>query len=1067
MLNKLKLLILIFLQTNFSFSQSRPALKGKITDVNNYVISDVRIKIKDTNRVFYSNSKGEFKIEILENSILIFQHFSYQSQEVVFKGQPFLNIHLKKELNELEEVVVTAYGIKREKKSLGTATFTMNHQELTSGAQTNLANALKGKIPGAIITTSSSAPGASSGVVLRGFNSINGSNQPLFIVDGIPINNFSMFGNDINGSFDFGRGIDGVNPQDIESLNVIKGSSGTVLYGSRAANGVVIINTKKGKSGVLNVDFSSTVTFSNVLKTPTYQKTFGQGFWGEHFLEENVSWGPKLTNEILPWGNFVNNEQQTKPFSFQKDQLKDFYETGIETNKNISISGGKNGSTARLSFGTTKANGINPGDFDVNKRNNLNTSFETIVDKFTFGGKFNYINAKGKGVPGGQISSVANDLLQIPVDIDITSFKNLKNPYNSVSNYFTNYNGVTNPYFRLQNRAVHFNEKKLNASFSVSAKINEHLQLKYQYGIDNTQQNIENSASKIDAEQGSINDFSEVEIDGFYAEATIGMTQENHDFVLNYENSLHKNLSIQSVVGFNQNGIKSTVNSASIASQDIVGVYSFTNSVDQPVLGRNSILGRQFGGISLGKNDLIHGNSERKLIGVFATTTLNYKNELFVTGSIRNDWHSTLPSKNRSVLYGGVNTSWIFTQRIPKNNVLNYGKLRLGYGETGVDTAPYQVHSEFLPSQINNQNLRNLNFPIGNINGFEVSNRLENLDLKAERRKEFEIGTELSLFKNRLGLDVTYYNALVENQILSLPLAPSTGYTSQTANVGTISNTGLELLLNVNWIPNFHDFRWSSTLNYSTANSKLKKLDNRIDKVVLGGIDTTTLIAKEGERIGLLEGSVPKLTEDGQVIVDSYGIPIADSEKEIYGNTQYDYTLGLTNTFSYKNVSLGFTLDSRQGGLMYSRTAEITRFTGNSITTTINNREPFVVPNSVIEVAGGVYEENTIPINADNQFDYYTAEALNRKKVIDKSFVKLREVVLAYRLQDVRLSKKTVLKDLTLSLIGRNLMIWTPKENQFIDPEVSTFGTDLRGQFGEYTTTPNTRSFSFSVKAHF
>lgn len=527
--------------------------------------------------------------------------------------------------------------------------------------------------------------------------------------------------------------------------------------------------------------------------------------------------------------------------------------------------------------------------------------------------------------------------------------------------------------------------------------------------------------------------------------------QLNHDILYDLSLDINEDFTIESTSGFNINIRNSSALSASVGSQDLFGFYSLSNSGEDPA-ATSTI-------------------TESKLYGLYNTTTFGYQNALFLTGNIRNDWYSTLPEENRSVLYGGVNGSWVFTRTFGNlGNVMNYGKLRAGYGEVGVDTAPYQILPVFVPGSADDQGFGSVNFPLGGVNAFEVGNRAPNPNLKPERRKEFEAGFEVEFFKNRISLDFTYYNATVENQILSLPLSPSSGYTNQTANLGNIKNEGIEALLEFSLFRDPEGFEWQTALNFGLNDSELKELDERLDQVSLGGLSTTSLIAIEGEPIALLQGSVPERSPEGQVVVDANGVPVASSTKEVYGDTQYDYTLGITNTFSYKNLSLGFTLDIREGGLMYSRTAEITRFTGNSVTTTFNDREPFIVPNSVqrnISADGTVtYVTNTIPVEEAYMDDYYSATALDRANVIEKSFVKLREVVLSYNVPS-RIIDQTSLESLSFSIVGRNLFLWTPESNQYIDPELSTFGTDLASQFGEFSANPSTRSLGFSIKTRF
>ncbi|MGY5353108.1 SusC/RagA family TonB-linked outer membrane protein [Wenyingzhuangia sp. IMCC45533] len=1063
MQGKLHLLILILLINTLSFSQETLNIRGEVKNNEGEILPYTTILNEKSSQKTVTNDKGKFRLTAEKGSVLSFRFLGYKTKELEVRDSNYLTIVLEKEVSTLEEVVVIGFGIKREKKSLGTSTFTINSENLNHPAASNLSNSLKGKVPGANITSASSSPGSSSGILLRGINSLSSSNQPLIVVDGVPLNNYSVFSGDFTDSFNFGRGIDGINVEDIETLTVVKGASETAVYGSRAANGLINITTKKGEKNKLSVDVSSTVSFSNILKAPKYQNTFGQGFFGQPSLSENVSWGESLNNQDLKWGNTVDGVQQSKRFSAQKNQIKEFYETGIDVAQSISLYGGNDTSYGKLSFSNVNSDGINPGNYDTHDRNTISGAFSTQVGKINFGGNINYVKIDGKSVPGGERFSVINSVIQIPVDIDVNSLSDLDNPYNTVSNYFTPF--AINPYFALKYRGATLKENRFYGALFLDYKLNDLITFKYHFGLDHNSQNVTSFSARVKPTEGSPN-FSRVNDDGFYAEANIMVRQNNHDFTINLEKNHTKKISTTTTIGLNVNEVKNDVSSASVTTQDIFGYYSLNNSVNTPEIGRNSILGRSLAA----NNDLRDGLSERLLYGLFASTTISYNNRLFITANLRNDWNSTLPKKNRSVLYGGINSSWIFTETFKNTqNILNYGKLRIGYGETGLSTNPYNVFSEFLPTSVDNQGFRRLNFPLNGISSYELSDRAENLNLKAERRQELELGTELWFLNNRLGLDFTYYYALTKDQILPLPLAPTTGFSHQIANVGTISNEGLEVSLNVNWLRNYHGFSWSTAANYTVSNSVLEELDGRLDKVILTGTGTTNLIIKEGEKIGLIEGNVPKRSPDGAIIVDRFGIPKVAAEKEVFGNTQYDYTMGLTNTFAYKNLSFSFTLDTKQGGLMYTRTAHITRFTGNSIVTTEDNREPFLVPNSVQEVIGAdgniTYTDNNTSVSSGNLFFLYDSDSQNRNEVIDKSFVKLREVVLKYKLKDILISKAIKIKELTMSIIGRNLKLWTPSENKFIDPESSSFGTDLRGQFGEFSLTPNTKSISFSLKA--
>ena len=1040
------LTLLMALIVQITFAQQR-TVSGTVTDASGLPLPGVNVVKKGTTEGTQTDLDGKFQIQAAPSDVLAFSFIGMKSIERPATSA-ILTIKLQDDSTDLETVVVTALGIKREKASIGAASTTLRSEKITEGAQNNIADAIKGKVAGVVVSNASTDPGSSSGVIIRGFSSLSGSNQPLYIVDGIPINDQSNFSSSLSGGYDFGRGSGDINSEDIESMTIIKGASATALYGSRAANGVIMITTKKGKTGKIAVDFSSTTFFTSILRTPKYQSKFGQGWDGQHFLGENGSWGPAFDGTPRVWGNVVNNSQLLKPYSFQEDQLENFFDTGHSRINNISVSGGTGESTVRLSYSNTQQDGIYPTDADSFERNTLGLSAATKVNKISISGNLNYVNTNGSGVATGQGLSVLNNLMQIPTDIPITEFKDyLNNPFHSVSNYYTPY-GVTNPYWTLNEDGSKYTKERFYGSVEFSAEINKWSSVTYRFGLDQYTDLLRVWRAQVDALPGSPNDGTSTEQPGTYGESSNTIKQINHEVLYNLNFDLGSKLSLASSFGWNMNARSGYSFTGTVGSQDIPGFYSFANTSD-PV-------------------DVTTTRNSRKLYGVYNSSTLSYDEQLYLTTNIRNDWYSTLPTDNQSVLYGGINTSWIFTNTFPAlKSIISYGKLRAGYGETGVDTDPYQVSSIYTQTSADNQGFGNYNYPVNGVNGYSIGNRLSNNNLKPERRKEYEVGLEASFLDNRISVDLTYYDAKVEDQILNLPLAPSSGYTSQTANVGTISNKGFDALVTFSLFKsNNNGFNWSTSVNYSTNNSVLEKLDPRLQQVDLGGLSTTSYIAKEGQAIGLIMGSVPLRDPSGNIVVDANGIPIASSIKEVYGDTQYDYTMGVGNSFSYKGISLDFTFDIRQGGLMYSRTADITRFTGNSITTIYNDRQPWIVPGSVVANPDGSYSPNTTAISTEYQDDYYRADALAKATVIDKSYIKLREVIVSYALP-AKLLEGTSIQKLSLSLIGRNLFLWTPKSNQYIDPESSTFGTDLQGQFGEFSANPSTRSIGFSLKANF
>lgn len=1042
------LTLLAALMMQITFAQER-TVSGTVVDDAGLPIPGVNVVIKGTTTGTQTDFDGKYQIQAAPTQVLVFSFVGMGTKELPATSTS-INVTLAMAATELEGVIVTAVGIRREKSSIGAATTTLKADEVVKGQQANIADAIKGKVAGVVISNSSTDPGASSSVIIRNIKTIGGgSNQPLYVVDGIPLLGNSNSSSSLTNGYDFGNAAADINPQDIESMTILKGASATVLYGSNAANGAIIITTKKGREGKLTVEYTNATSFTQINRTPKYQSEFGQGWDGVHYLIENGSWGPRFDNQPRVWGHVVDNAQLIKPYSFQKDQLENFFTIGTSRINSVSVSGGHGDTTMRLSYTNTQQDGIYPTDADSFERNVLSISASSKVKNLSISGSMSYVNNFGSNVATGQGTTVYNNLMQIPTDLPISEFADYTGPFHNISNYYTPY-GITNPYFTLNSNGAENRKERVYGSFEANYTVNSWMNLTYRFGMDFASERSKVWTARIDAAPGSPNDGTTTESPGSYAESYDHTKRLNHDILANFDFKLTEKLRLQNSAGFNILGDYSNILSASVASQDIPGYYNLANSSQIP--------------------DVSTYETSNKLYGLYNTATLSWDDQIYLTGNIRNDWYSNLPAENRSQLYYGGNTSWIFSRTFPSiEKVINYGKLRVGYGSAGVGTLPYRVFATNAQTNLST-GFGNVNFPINGINAYGVGNVMANPNLKPEIKTEFEIGTEISFFKNRVTIDATYFNSKTNDQILGLPLAPSTGYTLQYANVGKLATKGFEGLININWVRSDDGFNWSSSVNYTTSETILEELDPRIAQANLGGLTTYDYIAQAGQPVGLIKGYVPETDPNGNVVVDVNGIPVAASTKQVYGDTQYDYTMGIGNTLSWKGISLDFTFDIRQGGLMYSRTADITRFTGNSITTVYNDRNPFIVPNSVVKNTAPdgtvTYSPNTTPVDVEHMDDYYRADANARYNVIDKSFVKLREVVLAYKFPS-EILQNTYIQSLTFSVIGRNLFLWTPSSNQYIDPEVSTFGNDLAGQFGEFSANPSTRSLGFSLKATF
>jgi TonB-linked SusC/RagA family outer membrane protein len=1066
---KLSIVMAVLCVSTMSYGQGR-TISGKVTTLDGGdPLEGVSVLVTGTEVATVTNAEGSYSISVPDGSTeLQFLFIGFKTEKVTLSTGNTVNVQMVEDYFGLGETVVTAIGVKKEVKSLGFAATQVKAKEITQTGERSVLNSLQGRVAGVNISQSSSDPGASTRILIRGVSSMTQNNQPLFVVDGVPMTNVSINststegsgGDALNFGFDFGNSANAVNPEDIESLNVLKGAAATALYGNRAANGAIIITTKKtGRTGVdgkqrFGVSYSGNVTMSRILRAPTWQNTYGQGWDGNNWLDENGSWGPEFDGRDRVWGRVVDNSQLLKPNVAIPDNFKDFFETGVARTNHVSLSGGDKTSSFYLSYSNFMQDGIMPTDVDEFNRNTVALRGTKKVGWLSLSSSMNYARTNNSFVPTGQEgSSVINNLMQIPRDLAIVDMKDYEAKFYNIEDYFTAY-GVTNPYYSIGENSSTSSTGKFFGNVEASAKIRNHWNALYRFGFDINNTNADIARSILLPEgvnSGSVDD------PGFVSNYKYGADQINHDVLVSYENKISKDLGFSGFVGLNVNERRTSSLYSSVTGLDIPGFYNLSNSSATPIVNQT--------------------NSLRRLIGTFVHGTFDYKGYLFLNLSVRRDQSSTLPSDNNSFTYPAANLSIVFSDLLPKNlqKTLNFGKLRLGYGQSGNDAPPYSVNPVYVSGSID-QPFRPYPFPIpGGVNGFEVGNTLGNLALQPEITNEIEVGTDLRFLKHRLIMDITYYKRNTTNQIFQLPISPSSGFTNQFTNVAEVENQGWEILVTGKIMKSKakNGFNWDASWNFTKNNNKVVALAEGVEKFSIGGLSTTAYVAVEGEPVGVFEGNVPKtvmVNGEERVVVDGNGVPVAATEKEFYGNSQYDYIMGFANNFSYKGFGLSFNFDIRRGGLMFSRTADISFFTGNNIKTTYNNRQPFIYPNSVVEIDNGdgtfSYVENLTAVDPAHMDDYHRAVAFDRQNVIDKSFIKLRDLVISYNIPS-KVADKINAYNMTVSIVGRNLLLFTPTDNQFIDPEVSSFGTGLEAGFGEFSANPTARSLGIALRANF
>ena len=1070
-MRKLKLFFTCLLMVSISLvnAQTRTASGTVKSAEDGLPIIGAGVYVKGSNQGVSTDMSGRYSISVpTSTQTLVVSFVGMKTVEV--DAIQNVEVTLFPIETELGEIVVTAMGLKRSEKSLGYSASTVRNEEINSAKSSSMMTGLQGKVAGLSISQTGGT-GTSQKVIIRGVSSFTGSNQPLYVVNGIPMQNDFQGNNGTNNSIDFGNLAADINPEDVESVTVLKGASATALYGSRAANGVIQITTKRGRSGEkLNVVFNGTVTASSVLRVPQTQQTFGQGwpFWDP---SENGSWGPKLDGREHTWGAYSDPENvipevapanyypdykvMKKPFSYIKNNMRDFYETGIEYNNNISISKGYENNAFMLSYGNITSDGIIPTNADLRKSHIFSFRGDSKYKKFTAMYDISYVTKDARGVSsgqGGDGATMFQEIAQMPVDIPVKALKDYNSQYHNVDNFYTWY--AQNPFWVVANNGNEYKDDRIYGKIELNLELLRGLNFINRLGGDFTNARQKSWNAVAVPRIGTWNDGNKSPEPGTYSEYNSYAGQIDYTAYLNADYQLTTDLRMTGMAGMNYNHRAGYGINSYLYGLQKPGWYSLLNGADKPVTSSSIYL--------------------RRLIGALAQVDLSFRDWAFMTLSLRNDWSSTLPKGKNSYFYPGVNAAVILTDAIPSlktNDYLSFLKIRAAWGKTGNDAGVYLTGTNFLPTQVG-LGFGSLFTPIAGVLGLTESNRAANGDLKPEMTTESEIGIDARFLNNRFGIDAAYYNKNTKDQIIIATISPETRYTGQARNIGLVNNQGVEIRV---WgIPvQTKDFSWESSIVFAKNKSEVKELWAGAKEYVLASAYGVSFKAVKGQPLGVFAVPQAATTTDGKVIVASTGRPLINtSEQKVVGSSAPDFTAGWTNRFNIFNFALGFVFDTRQGGKFWSNTAELMAFDGNSPLTTFNERQPFIVPNSVKNIgttAAPNYVENDIPINWQSQYSYYnhsTNTVMYEKMVLNKSFVKLRELSISYRFPK-NLFTNTFISSAELSLVGRNLFLWTPKDNVFVDPEATNYGNDLLSDLGEFSAGPTMRNIGGSIKITF
>ena len=1008
--------------------------KGVVIDATGEPVIGASVVVKGkTGAGTVTDIDGNFTLKnVKKGETLRITSLGMTPVEVVYNGSN-VKVTLKDDSKALDEVVVTALGIKRERKSLGYAIQDVKGDAILNSHENNVANALTGKIAGVQITRSSNGPGGSSKIQLRGNNSVTGLNQPLIVVDGVPMDNFTGADNNDywNPSADMGNGLSDINPEDIESMSVLKGASAAALYGSRAGNGVILITTKSGRQTKgLGITVTGTVSAESIFMKPDVQTTYGQGTQGVYNSTSGLSWGPRIEGqEYVRWDG-----QKVKMQSY--DNLDNYYGTGTELQENVTLSQQYGKTSIYASMTNMNNKSMTPGA----KLNRTNLMLRGVTsfgknDAWTFDGKVQYIRNKANNRPvsGNNNNNSALGLFTFPTTLDIRDFENCIDENNEM--IWWNKDG-NNPYWMSKYSLSDDSRDRFLMNASLKYKVLSWLTAEIKAGTD--MYTLE-ATRRVYSGNSNVTTLYEQNINHFY--------ENNFSYLLTAtKDNIFDKFGGTVTFGGNLMATKKTGMKGLASKLVIPNKFSLNN-------GEN-------------KADISETYTQKKINSLYGTVGINYDGWAFLDATFRNDWSSALSKENRSFFYPSVSASWLFGEMFNKigkkmPSWFSFGKIRASYAEVGNDMDPYQLYNLYSTSPDSH----------GGITA-SSSNTLYNKNVKNELIKSYEVGVELKFLNNRLGLDFAWYKSNATNQLMNLPVNSLSGYNYKKINAGDIQNTGVELMAYATPIRT-KDFEWTINYNISHNNNTIKDLYDGVDRYQLGGYDNIRIYAIKGGKYGEIWGTKFLRVEDGQykgqLLLTSDGLPQATSEMEKIGDQQATCNMGLTNSFSYKGWNLSFQIDARIGGEIFSGTNAMMQRSGTAAATAPGGkRVDDMVVAGVYKDASGNYVQNTNKVTTQQ---YWNAVAgtgnmgIGEANIYSASNIRLRNVSLGYNVPTSILAKTNFIQSLKAGFTVTNVFMIHSNMNG-IDPE-SVFATSTNATGFEYAGIPTTRSFVFNVSIGF
>jgi TonB-linked SusC/RagA family outer membrane protein len=1046
-----KVLILSFMLLSMLLFAQQRTIRGKVTDANGAALRGATVTIKGTTTATQTDEQGNFTITASTGSTLIVSYLEQQLEQVVGAGDN-LNISFTEQGRQLSEVVVTALGIRRTDRALGYSVAKVDPDAFLQKSEPDLLKGLQGKVAGVDIRTSQGAPGAATRIQIRGNNSFFGATQPLIVVDGIPYSNEQVLtSNPTSGGGAYSSGIGNIDPNDIATMNVLKGSSAAALYGSRASNGVIVITTKSGSARRIRgteITFKSSVSMEKIANMPVYQNDYGAGAQFA-YSNANGSWGPAFRNldSISAWPTYIAAYPELFPsaniaYRAYPDNVSSLFRTGMVYENSIGFNGGDDRASVGLTASHLSHNGYIPNS--SYKRSNIGLGGTTKLNiGVNIGGNFSYARSNQEGGFFGE-NQVAGASSQFARSLFLARNWDMSLPFEDKNGVPLQHNvtGWDHPNWAARYNTINTNEERVTAGIRADFNINRWIRFDYSLGT-----NIASFERREVIEKNS----RAAEGKGRLVLDNYRNQEIESNVFLTFTPTISEDFTLRTILGNNIN--QRTVTDVVQTGTDFIarGIYTLKNTVQQEFT-----------------DDFY---SRRRLIGAYADATLGYKNYAFINATVRNDWSTTLPTENRSYLYPSVSGSFVFTEALGlQSSILNFGKIRAGWAKVGRDAEPYQLEDVYA------LNPSFLGRPTASL-----PRQANNPNLKPEFTKEIELGTQLGLFKNRVELDFAWYDRKSTNLIATISTPPSSGYEFLVTNFGGIQNTGVEIDLTVRPVRT-QSFSWDVRGIFTKNKNTVIELTGGVERIPLRNVLTgISPYLEAGMPYGYLRGTVSARDDEGNLLIDPVtGWMITANDEAFVGDPNPDFKLGINNAISWKGLSLSALWDVTKGGDIYSVT--VSSLLGRGVTKDTRNRETaWIIPGVYGDANTGqpildggkkipnqtVITTNDLYFGGGGTSSSFAINSATEWNVYDATVYRLREVAIGYEIPKSVYGRLPI-GSISVSLTGRNLWHLAPNLPRYtnFDPEVNSFGsTSTQGI--ELSAAPTTRRYGFNLNVTF